>query len=255
MNLMLDAALELASKGVPVFPCAPNLKTPLSKNGFYDATTDEKTIRNWWKWQPDANLAMPTGHPGFDVPDVDVRSNGSGLGALSDLTEAGYLTGAVRAVRTPSNGIHIYFPGSHRGNGSLPKVHLDFRGLGGYVLVPPSHVITDSYEGDYVELQSMTPDFPESLNWDACKAFLLPAPKVVRSLSAPTEGMGGLIRFMERQSEGNRNNALYWAARRACESGAGDLSELEARAVGTGLDEVAVRKTLQSAAKGLTRSG
>jgi hypothetical protein len=43
---MLDAALEYASHGWPVFPLAPNAKTPLTAHGFKDATTDEAQIRS-----------------------------------------------------------------------------------------------------------------------------------------------------------------------------------------------------------------
>ena len=42
---MLEAALEYAAHGWPVFPLAPNAKTPLTAHGFKDATTDEAQIR------------------------------------------------------------------------------------------------------------------------------------------------------------------------------------------------------------------
>src|SRR5262249_13355365 len=44
----LDAALEYARKGLPVFPCSPLDKKPLTPHGFKDATTDEAQIRAWW---------------------------------------------------------------------------------------------------------------------------------------------------------------------------------------------------------------
>ncbi|MBD4580751.1 DNA primase, partial [Xanthomonas citri pv. citri] len=34
------AARELAAAGVPVFPCVPGGKRPLTEHGFHDATTD-----------------------------------------------------------------------------------------------------------------------------------------------------------------------------------------------------------------------
>ena len=48
MPKMLDAALDYAHKGIPVFPCDPRTKRPLTPNGFKDATVDEKQIRLWW---------------------------------------------------------------------------------------------------------------------------------------------------------------------------------------------------------------
>jgi Bifunctional DNA primase/polymerase, N-terminal len=38
---MFDAAVSYARKGISVFPCKPREKIPATKNGFYDATTDE----------------------------------------------------------------------------------------------------------------------------------------------------------------------------------------------------------------------
>jgi Bifunctional DNA primase/polymerase, N-terminal len=43
--MAMNAALKLARK-VPVFPCG-NDKTPLTANGFKDASADPKTIEAW----------------------------------------------------------------------------------------------------------------------------------------------------------------------------------------------------------------
>jgi hypothetical protein len=43
---LLQAALEYAHRGWPVFPCDKG-KRPLTKHGFKDATTDENQIRAW----------------------------------------------------------------------------------------------------------------------------------------------------------------------------------------------------------------
>ena len=45
---MFEAALQYARSGIPVFPCNPLDKKPLTPNGFYDATTDEAQITAWW---------------------------------------------------------------------------------------------------------------------------------------------------------------------------------------------------------------
>jgi Bifunctional DNA primase/polymerase, N-terminal len=54
-----------------------------------------------------------------------------------------------RVSGTPSGGIHLHFVGTDQRNGSLPKEHLDFRSSGGYVLAPPSRLVTDTYAGAY----------------------------------------------------------------------------------------------------------
>ena len=78
--IMLDRALRYAAAGWPVFPLAPGEKVPLVKSahgkgdtcrgecgklghGLYDATCDERTIRNWWgdDGEPGANIGLRAG--------------------------------------------------------------------------------------------------------------------------------------------------------------------------------------------------
>jgi hypothetical protein len=68
---MLQAALELARHGVPVFPCRAD-KVPLVKlgPGFKDATTNPDLIKEWWSKWPDALVSVRTGIK-FAVLDID----------------------------------------------------------------------------------------------------------------------------------------------------------------------------------------
>jgi hypothetical protein len=74
---ILDQAFAIASTGLPVFPCNPSpdpsqSKRPLTKNGFYDATTHPDQIKAWWERWPTALIGTPTGSAsGFFVVDVD----------------------------------------------------------------------------------------------------------------------------------------------------------------------------------------
>jgi Bifunctional DNA primase/polymerase, N-terminal len=129
--LMVDFALEYAGRGIPVFPCQPHGKRPLTEHGFKDASTDADVIREWWsveRWC-DANIGIPTG-VAFDVLDVD------SAGALAELALHGDL-GFTPIVRT-GRGVQFLFEPTGLGNraGVIPEV--DWRGIGGYVIAVPS---------------------------------------------------------------------------------------------------------------------
>ena len=143
----LRQALAFAARGWPVLPCQPGQKTPATRHGVRDATTDPGQITAWFGRHPDWNLAIATGAPGPDVLDVDQHGDaGNGYAAFRQLRTAGLLDGARAYVRTPSGGLHAYFTGTDQRNGHLPGCHLDFRSRGGYVLTPPSQVGGKPYQ-------------------------------------------------------------------------------------------------------------
>ena len=142
---ILTAALRYARRGIPVFPCEPGGKRPLTRRGFKDATTDESKIRAWWRKWPEANVAIPTGAAsGVFVLDVDPGRGGEeSLRALK--ARHGPLPETC-TVATGGGGLHFYFrmPAGKKvrcSAGSLGE-GLDIRGDGGYVLVPPSRTGT-----------------------------------------------------------------------------------------------------------------
>jgi hypothetical protein len=145
---ILKAALEEASNGVPVFPCKPGSKAPLTTNGHLDATTDKSRITAWWNRYPGANPAMPTGErSGVFVLDVDADK--WGFGSLEALEEEHGELPPTWTVRTGGGGLHYYFrlPPDVEIRNSAGKLGrgLDVRGEGGYVLLPGS-VTEGAYE-------------------------------------------------------------------------------------------------------------
>ena len=122
---MLTFALAYARAGWPVFPCRPRDKPPLTRHGVKDATADGATITAWWTCWPNANIGLATG-VAFDVLDID-GPDVELPGPLPDSPTVG--TG---------KGLHIYLPVTGLGNraGMVPGV--DYRGVGGYILAPPS---------------------------------------------------------------------------------------------------------------------
>ena len=131
---LADAALIYAEWGWPVFPLKPHTKTPATRHGFKDATTDPDQIREWWQRNPQANIGLPTGHT-FDVIDIDVPQGPQSYTAMLDL---GIVPDAHGQVATSSGGLHLYITPSGDGNKASMAPGVDYRGAGGYVVAPPS---------------------------------------------------------------------------------------------------------------------
>lgn len=149
----LDHALEYAESGYSIFPIEPDTKRPLVKwREFQNRIASEEEITKWWTMWPDALIAMATGSlSGFVVVDCDNET------ALNAALALGF--GSPCRVKT-RRGTHLYWKhpqdGEHHGNhqggnpGSdwPPISGLDFRGDGGYVLIPPSRGYEWSLELD-----------------------------------------------------------------------------------------------------------
>ena len=134
-----DTAIWYATQGIPVFPCIPGEKRPLTPHGFKDATTDTIQVAAWWDAAPAANIAAPTGIH-FDVVDIDSPEGMRELGRR--VIDTGGL-GPVLGVALTPRGRHYYVPpdpAARNGVRVLPGV--DTRATGGYVLLPPSRTPT-----------------------------------------------------------------------------------------------------------------
>jgi hypothetical protein len=247
-----EAARLYAAAGLAVLPCRPGGKPPQTAHGLSDATTDLERIGEWWGRWPRANVAVATGGAGVDVLDVDRRPDGSGFPALDRLRSAGLVDGWVARVVTPSGGQHWYFPADPdrpQRSWALSRVHVDFRGTGGYVILPPSTVAGRPYG-----LAATNPTGGRPLDAAAVRRVLQP-PRPQPAASAPLRREGArrtahLVGWVASRPEGSRNAGLFWAACRYAEAGldhAAAQEELGAAASQAGLAATEIAATIRSA--------
>ncbi len=69
MTPFLTHALNISRRGWHVFPLKPLDKTPLTPNGYKNATTDTTQIIEWMKKYPTANIGVATEVSGLLVID------------------------------------------------------------------------------------------------------------------------------------------------------------------------------------------
>ncbi|WP_454857625.1 bifunctional DNA primase/polymerase [Promicromonospora soli] len=220
-----EAAQVLAQAGIPVFPCAVGAKRPLTRNGFHDASTDPDRVAWWWRRHPTANLAVPTGAAsGIDVVDVDVHGDGTGYPALRRAMAEGLVDGWSHAIATPSGGLHLYFPhapGTEQRSWACPTARVDFRGDGGYVVVPPSVLVVPDGVPVAYRVAVAFQDHPAPVDAGALRRFLDPPPRVKHLAAVPSQGADPdrLAAWVAARPEGGRNYGLFWAACRMVEHG------------------------------------
>jgi hypothetical protein len=141
----LEAALDYAHHGMPVFPTNPLDKRPLTANGFKDATVDEAQIREWWTKWPNAMIAVPTGiASGMWIVDLDLDpvKKTDGMATLTQLiAQHGEIPQTLMTI-TPRGGRHLIFVWDRnveiRNSAGKIGPGIDVRGEGGYVCLPPS---------------------------------------------------------------------------------------------------------------------
>jgi hypothetical protein len=108
MSEFRDRALAAARLDWHVIPCGAD-KRPLSTlvpHGLKHATTDETTIRSWWKKRPDALPAVVAGLSHLAIADIDVKDGKDGHAALQRL---GLELPATWGQDTPSGGSHAFY--------------------------------------------------------------------------------------------------------------------------------------------------
>lgn len=259
-------ALAYAAAGVPIVPlftplpdgscscrradCRRIGKHPRTPNGLTDASTKLDTVAAWWTRWPDANIGGVTGVV-FDVCDVD---GSHGVVAVRDvLDQASH--GRAPLVRTGGGGWHLFFAPTGHGNRGKMLPDVDWRGAGGYVVLPPSlHVSRHRYA--WARGAQLLPSVPAPL-----LAVVAP-PRVQRRGGQRIVGkyfgyaevaLDNELRALGAVGEGGRNHALNRAAYSLGQLvGSGQLEEtrlvddLTATALSIGLGAREAERTIAS---------
>jgi hypothetical protein len=226
-------ALELASQGHRVFPCAAN-KAPLTPRGFRDATADSEVIDSWFTHWPDALIGVPTGDK-FCVIDCDLQHT------EAQVWYARAKLPLTRAHVTRSGGRHLLFQPHEEVKCTAGKLrpHIDTRGQGGFIVWWPAcglEVLHENVLAPVPEwvLRRLRPEPP-------------PLPPSIMALATPqvaARQLEGIVRTIGEAQEGQRNCILFWGANRLAElAAAGFLSRDNAMAIAI---EAATRSGLSS---------
>ncbi|SMX77771.1 Primase C terminal 1 (PriCT-1) [Brevibacterium aurantiacum] len=250
------AAREFAAAGVPVFPCVPGAKRPLTEHGFHDASTDLARVDAWWRQHPGANIGLPTGATsGAVVVDVDVHGPVNGFEALNRARRAGLVNGWMFTVTSPSGGLHAYYPATPdtaQPSWQAARAGIDFRGDGGYIIIPPSAVVIYGASTPYA-LRQINTGPASTIDSGGLRDFLDPRPEP-RRFNPPGQvrdrDVSRIAAWVATRGEGERNRGLFWAACRLAESGVAPsdaLDVLTAAAGHAGLSEREVTTTVRSA--------
>jgi Bifunctional DNA primase/polymerase, N-terminal len=202
---MSSAAVSLAERGCPVFPCRNTDKRPHTPHGFKDASTDPVVITSWWQQWPDALVGVPTGEK-FVVLDCDLQH----VEAQQWYSKANLPL--TRTHVTRSGGRHLFFKPRPDFKNSAAKIEhgIDTRGLGGYVIWWPAHGFDVMHGGALA-------DVPQWL----LRQLNPPPPQLV--YSAPPRRLHSdkdlepLVRVILQAKEGERNTKTFWAACRLAE--------------------------------------
>lgn len=146
MNNTFNVAQSLAENGIKVYPLSPGSKIPVAgSHGEHDATDDLDTIKKWFNYNPNFNLAINLQVSGLAVIDLDYHGNGiNGVKNYSQyLMDHGnaYMDSLKTYTElTPRGGVHIFYKLNHDlGNKDIqlmPGVEL----LTGKVVIAPSFI-------------------------------------------------------------------------------------------------------------------
>ncbi|MCW5601398.1 DNA polymerase [Nitrosomonas sp.] len=265
MNL-LEAALNYAGWGIPVFPvhgisdngactcgkptCVHPGKHPILDGGYKNATCDQQQIIEWWNKYPKANIGIPTGKvSGWYAVDVDKKNNGiKNYREFLNQHETAIPKASLK-VNTGGGGYHLIYAKPANGQTvksttSIGRMEgVDFRGEGGYIVAPPSlHYSQENYQ--------WARGFSFDGHYDPAQLVPLPA-LIVDLVNNPTRALVD----SESIPQGSRNSSLFKLACQFRRGGVADeqlfelVSEKNASLCKPPLDQSEVRQIVTSALK------
>lgn len=193
---LAKSALLYAQMGWRIFPVVPGQKRPPAiKNWAAVASASSTQVNAWWA-RGNFNIGLNCGTSGLCVIDIDVTGTKRGRQTLDLLElERGQKFSETRTAKTPSGGLHLYYEGSLPNSQNVVGKdlwddgisHVDTRGVGGYVLLPPSLImVAGAQTGMYEWVNGAT--FPISL-LDQWMIDLFAERESKRSNNAPQESV------------------------------------------------------------------
>jgi hypothetical protein len=247
----LEWALAYGSLGWRVFPVAPSAKRPLFAGWQRIATSELIQIHRWYDVSSDRNIGLICGEK-FVAVDVEADH----LPLFREwLRQRHASVPATPIARTGRGGIHILVnaPAGTGGHAlRVDGVHVgELKAAGGFIVACPSRT-SGAYTWLRSPLQVPVADAPDWMDCLRATPQRRPSREPMPSLG-PTRGehrLAGLARAVRAATEGQRNDLLYWAVRRAIDDGipasvAGNV--LGRMAIGAGLGETEVARTVDSA--------
>jgi Bifunctional DNA primase/polymerase, N-terminal len=204
----IEAALELAAQGKPVFPVLDN-KVPATPHSFKEASADSAAVRELWRKYPGPLVGVPTGEvTGFDVLDFDTAKHPEAAEWWRDNYRR---LPRTRMHRTRSGGFHLLFKHDAiiRGTSSKIAPGVDTRGTGNFVVWWPA--------AGYPVLRDDLPlaPWPE---WLLAELAPKPQPRSRSVVPVPDSRLlAKLVQMVAAAREGERNCLVFWCACRAGE--------------------------------------
>jgi len=207
-NLMQEA-LKLARRGVPVFPCNAD-KIPLVKlgPGFKNASTNPDQIAAWWEQWPDALVSVRTGIK-FVALDVDCTKH----------IEAAQWYGRAnlpitRTHITRSGGRHLLFQPDDRFRCTASKIcrGVDTKGVNGCAIWWPACGLGVLHGGVLAPVPAFIIKALEPM-----PPIAPPPPREVQTAEQAQRKIDGIIRAIAGAHEGERNAVAFWGAARLAE--------------------------------------
>lgn len=284
---MLQHAIAAVQRGFHIFPVAAGDKIPHPASSFVDqagekhgwgetATNDLARVYDFWtRIDPHANIGVACKPSQLLVVDLDIPKEANKLAGTpyaylheaygpmvtgADLwDELQYINGTMPdtyTVQTGSGGVHIYFQWPDylpvTSQASPVKGVIDVRGnggqFGGYVLAEGSRTASGLYTAPYHTPIAAPPLWVAKLVAQKPQQPTGRRPSGIRQPGALS--WSGLVDSVRNAGEGNRNNALLWAARAMCTDGAPESEAqkvLGEAAESAGLGAWEIERTIESA--------